>query len=268
MTKAGSVETKSTEAVASKPLVTFYRFIPQTPLPIRADRSAVGTLPTRAFRFCEAVTTASGLGYYLFPPMDFSMLWDGTRVFWRWQEVEEWVPLDRAQFPDFRQYFESHAPDESREFAPPFLTVFREPGIVQVWTGIFARTRPGVSLYLRSPINVPRQQHCEFFEGIIETDRWFGPVFTNLRITKTDVPVEFKAEEPILQAIPLPRDTYEDATFSNYELVSELGHLRPDEWSAFHHTVVRPNIQEHRPRGQYAAETRRRARKSKDKNAS
>ena len=34
------------------PRVTFYRMIPDARLPQRADRSAAGSLPTRAFRYC------------------------------------------------------------------------------------------------------------------------------------------------------------------------------------------------------------------------
>ena len=34
------------------------------------------------------------------------------------------------------------------------------------------------------------------WEGIIETDLWFGPLFTNFRLTKTDMPVHIRAEVP------------------------------------------------------------------------
>ena len=197
------------------------------------------------------------------PPMNFSLKWDGTRIFWRWPQHSEWAPLQTVQFPDFAEYFDSRAPKDIKGFAPPFLTALREPGIVQIWSGLVARTRPGISLLLRAPINVPRMQHYEVFEGIIETDEWFGPIFNNFRLTKTDLPVEFTIEEPFLQAIPLPREAYSDVTFNNYEMVADLEKMRPDEWRAYHHTVVRPNVQENRPRGQYAVTTRRR-RKGKE----
>ena len=32
---------------------------------------------------------------------------------------------------------------------------------------------------------------------IIETDRWYGPLFTNVRLTRTNAPIEFR---------PLPED--------------------------------------------------------------
>ena len=239
------------------PLVTFYRAAQNVRLPQRADRSAIGTLPTRAYRFCEAVTTASGLGYYLFPPMDFSLMWDGTRLLWRWAEQPDWTALSSVQLPDFREYFDAIAPTECRTFSPPFISALREPGIAQIWSGLFARTRPGVSLWLRAPINIPKSQHYEVFEGIIETDHWFGPIFNNFRLTKTDTPVDFSKDEPFMQAIPLPRIDYVEPAFNDYQLVSELKDLRPEEWDAFCQTVVRPNIQENRQRGQYAVSTRR-----------
>ena len=59
------------------------------------------------------------------------------------------------------------------------------------------------------------------YEGIVETDRWFGPLITNLRLTKTDVPIDFRPDFPLLQAQPIPRHVYEDATLNNYEIVPD-----------------------------------------------
>ena len=65
------------------PLVKFYRFLPGARAPMRADRSAAGSMPTRAFRYCEAMRTASSLGWYIFPPMSFKLMWDGANdVVW------------------------------------------------------------------------------------------------------------------------------------------------------------------------------------------
>jgi hypothetical protein len=56
---------------------------------------------------------------------------------------------------------------------------------------------------------------------------------------------------------PVHRSLYGNA-LENFELVSELKHLRPDEWEAFHSTIVKPNTDPHRRQGQYAVDTRRR----------
>ena len=240
------------------PIVSFHRFIPTARLPQRADRSAAGSLPTRAFRYCEPATSASGFGYYIFPPISFSLKWDGRDVMWTWEGAGNWLPLKSAQFPNFRELFDQVAPAEIQEYAPPFLGALQEPGLIQIWTGIVARTAPGWSLMVRAPANIPRTGAYELFEGIIETDRWFGPLITNMRLTKTDVPIDFRADFPLLQVQPLPRHAYDDATLNNYELVPDLRQLTPEDWDAYYDTVVRPHVQETRPRGQYAAAARKR----------
>jgi len=239
--------------------VIFHRLIPTARLPQRADRSAAGSLPTRAFRYCEPATSASGFGYYIFPPIGFALRWDGHDMMWTWDGVGgQWFPLKSAQFPGFRDLFDSIAPDGIKEFSPPFLGALQEPGLIQMWTGLIARTAPGWSLLVRPPANLPRSGAYEPFEGIIETDRWFGPLITNIRLTKTDVPIEFRPDYPLLQVQPIPRHAYEDATLNNYELVPELRQFSPEDWDDYYDTVVRPNVQEVRPRGQYAAAARKR----------
>ena len=255
---------QSGPASAEKPkLVIFHRLVPSARLPMRADRSGIGTIPTRAFRYCEALTTAASFGYYIFPPMAFRLLWTGGEVMWNWQgegspAEDEWLPLHTVQFPGFRPQFDAVAPEEIREFSPPFLTAMMEPGIVQVWSGLVARTAPGVSMLVRPPANLPRSQYYDFYEGIIETDRWFGPLFINLRLTKTNTPISFSDEFPLFQVQPLPRDVYDDATLNNYELVPRLDQFQPEDWDDFYDTVVRPHVQSHRPRGQYATAARKR----------
>ena len=248
----------STEPDVTVPLVTFHRFIPTARIPQRADKSGIGTLPTRAFRYCDAITTAAAFGYYVFPPISFSLMWDGTEVSWTWEGEASWYPLTVAQSPGFRDYFDERAPDEIKEFAPPFLTAMKEPGIVQIWSGLVARTAPGWSLLIRPLANLPRSQNYDFYEGIVETDRWFGPLFINIRLSKTDVPIAFSAEYPLFQVQPMQRMSYEDATLNNYAVNPDLGALAPEDWDDYYDTVVRPNVNENRPRGEYAAAARKR----------
>ncbi len=101
-------------------------------------------LPTRAYRYCEPATTASGYGYYVFPAMDFSVRFDGYDIVWKWSGNDEWTPiptLGHVQFPGFRDYFASLAPAECAEYAPPFLGVLEMPGYIQIWSGLMARPR-------------------------------------------------------------------------------------------------------------------------------
>jgi hypothetical protein len=240
------------------PLVTFHRFVPQARLPQRADRAAAGSLPTRAFRYCEAVVSAAAFGYYIFPPITFSLVWDGSEIMWTWEGEANWHKLTAAQFPGFASEFDAAAPDGIKGFSPPFLGALQEPGLVQFWSGIVARSAPGWSLLVRAPANLPRKPGYELFEGIVESDRWFGPLFAALRLTRTDQPVEFRADWPVFQVQPLPREVYAESTLNRYELVPDLGGLSEADWADYHQTVVRPNTQEVRPRGQYAAATRKR----------
>jgi len=239
-------------------LVSFFSFFPNIRLPQRADRSAAGSLPTRAFRYCEPATSASAYGYYVFSPIGFSLIWDGHDVTWTFEDSGEWMPLRAAQFPGFADQFNAAAPDGIKGYSPPFLAKLQETDVLQMWTGLVVRTAPGWSLHVRSPANFPRQGGFEPYEGIIETDRWFGPLVVNIRLTKTDVPIVFRTEDPLLQVQPIPRQAYDDATLNNYELVPHLSQLTPDDWDAFYDTVVRPHTQEVRQRGHYAAEARKR----------
>src|ERR1043166_1037584 len=151
--------------------VTFYSALPDCRPPERADRSAAVTMPTRAFRYCEALTSASAFGWYVFPPTSFSLIWDGgSDVIWTYHGADAWYPLKAAQFPNFARHFDDVAPPAFRGFSPPFLSAFKEPGVVQIWTGLFARTAPDWSLLVRAPVNLAHSQDYDHYEGIVETD--------------------------------------------------------------------------------------------------
>ena len=237
-------------------LVRFHRLIPGARPPQRADRSAAGTLPTRAFRYCEAATSASGFGWWLFPPMDLTLIWDGSDIFWTFPGVDDWLPLQpSAQCPDFAAAFDEMAPPEMRGMSPPMLTALPEPGALQIWTGLIARTRPDWHLLVRAPANVPMPGGYVLYEGIVETDAWFGPLFTNLRFTRTHVPVRFRADFPLVQAQPVQRIAYENATLSSMSVVDGL---QGADWADYHATIVEPNQRPERPYGGYAVGARKR----------
>ena len=132
MSTTASPRPNAQQSEKRTPLVTFHRLVPTARLPQRADRSAAGSLPTRAFRYCEPSTSASGYGYYIFPPISFSLQWDGRDVMWTWEGAGTWLPLQSAQFPNFRDLFDSVAPAEIREYSPPFLGALQEPGLISM----------------------------------------------------------------------------------------------------------------------------------------
>jgi hypothetical protein len=241
-------------------IVSFYRAIEQTRLPQRADRSAGGTLPTRASRYCDAVTTAAGFGWWVFPPMDFSLLWDGHEVFWLYEDLEDWMPLNAVQFPGQSARFDEAAPAALQGCSPPFLTVLPEPGLVQIWSGLFARTAPDWSLLIRPLANLPARGDFELFEGIVETDHWFGPLFTNMRLTRTHTPIRFRSDYPLAQLQPLPRIAYAEETLNSTAFIASPDDFTEQDWADYHAHVVRPNDDPDRAPGGYAVAARKRRR--------
>ena len=124
------------QTLQPSPTVTFYGAVPGCRAPMRADPSVLGTLPSRGFQYCEALRAASSFGWYVFPPIDFTLQWDGSQIIWTYRGAKAWYPLTSAQFPGYQSTFDRAAPKRLRGFAPPFLTAVPEPGIVQLWTGL------------------------------------------------------------------------------------------------------------------------------------
>ena len=245
----------------NSPVVEFAKLIPQGRLPKRADRSGAGSIPGRAMRYCDALTSATGFGHWLFPPMDFRLLWDGDQVFWGFEDDTGWLPLSgtgsgAVQFPGYAAIFDEQAPGAISGYSPPFLTALPELGGVQVWTGLLARTRPGWSLNVRQPVNLPGIAGLTAWEGIIETDHWFGPLFTNFRITKTDFPVMIRAHIPFIQVQPLPQIAYHENILNSMS-VRTAEELSESDWSDLQSVII-PSDAKTAAQGTYAVRLRKR----------
>lgn len=242
-------------------IVEFVKLIPQGRDPKRADRSGAGSIPGRAMRFCDALTTATGYGYWLFPPIDMQLLWDGEQILWTFDGASSWMPLTgsdsgAAQFPGYADVFNNSAPNELEGFAPPFLTALPELGGVQIWTGLLARTKPGWSLNVRMPVNLPGIPGLTAWEGIVETDHWFGPLFTNFRLTRTDFPVRLRAQVPFMQIQPIPQIAYREDVLNGLVL-RQAGEMTPQDWEDFGQVVL-PDERKEAHQGSYAVRIRKR----------
>lgn len=239
-------------------LVRFYRAVPQCRAPMRADPSALGTLPARGFQYCEALRAASTFGWYAFPPIDFTLQWDGDEVIWTYAGADAWQPLVSAQFPGYAAHFDRIAPPSIRGMSPPFLTYLRELSVVQIWSGVFIETAPGWSALVRAPANLPRHRGYEQYEGIIETDRWFGPLITNVRLQRRGKPIHFSSEVPLLQVQPLHRDVYGNERAAAFDLWDDASSLPPQAWAKYEETIVQPNRDPDRRVAGYAVAVRKR----------
>jgi len=194
---------KMPNSVEYEPLVKFHRVLEDAQAPERSDRAAGGILPTRAFRYCEPIRTASAFGWYVSSAVNFSLMWDGTETIWRMEDSDAWYNLDSIQAPNSYKAFNATCPASVVDHVPSLVGACDEPGIVNIWSGLFARTRKDWSLLVRPPANIPRSLGYECYEGIIETDRWFGPLFINVRLTKTDVPIDIRRDRPLMQVQPV-----------------------------------------------------------------
>ena len=127
---------------------------------------------------------------------------------------------------------------------------------MQIWSGYLGAHGTGLGACCREvPLTFPETQGYEHFEGIVETETWFGPLFTNIRLTRTNSPVEFHVRYPLFQVQPLRRECYREPSFE----VLGLSELTAADWQAFEATM-KPNTDQMRMLGHYAAATRRRAR--------
>lgn len=229
---------------------------------MRADPAGLGTLPSRGFQYCEALRAASSFGWYVFPPIDFTLQWDGSQVIWTYRGAKAWYPLGSAQFPGYEKHFNRVAPNRLRGFAPPFLTAGLEPGLVQVWTGLLIESTEDWSVLVRPPANLPRNLAYDLYEGIVETDRWFGPLFTNVRLVKTDVAIRFSTETPLVQVQPLHRSVYAEEVSNSFRLIANADDFSANTWSRYEQTIVKPNLDPKRPVAAYATSVRRRRKNS------
>ena len=240
------------------PIVRFLRLIPGIPAPHCADRTAAGMLPIRAARYCDAITTACAYGWWVYPPLDLAFTWDGATIFWSCAEFPDWMALDdAAQYPHFAAKFDQMAPAAAQGCAPPFLTRLPEPGTLQLWTGLIARTAPGWSLNIRPPVNLPAIPGIALYEGMLEADIWTGPLFANLRLTRTHHPIAVSTAVPLLQLQPTPRHAYADATLHN-PTITDIPSAA--DWDGYIADIVAPNLDPNRAPGRYAITARRRRR--------
>jgi hypothetical protein len=222
--------------------VRFVRFYAGGIAPERASQDAQGTLPMRAVRYCEALRFASSLGFYLYPPRAVTLEWSGRAVTAAF-DGEAARPIADTLSPDDDGFMH---PDMG---AVPLLSAMPEPGIVQVNLGFGARVPGGYGILLRAPANYPTHGDLFHYEGVVDPSNWFGPLFINVRLTRTNEPVRIFADRPFAQAqlVPLHMLT------ARHETVDAA----PEDWEDYRRFVCEPNDRPQRAYGEYAVRARK-----------
>lgn len=256
-------DTDVKEQSTHQPIISFYKAYPDSLPPMAADRSALGSIPTQAYQYCEAVTTASAFGWYAFPAASVTLTFDGVDVYL----VEEGQrrKFSVLQLDEMDSWWNSHCPSHLQDMAPPFITNLGIPGYVQIWSGLLVETRKSWSTLVRPIANTPISNQFFCFEGMIETDSYSpAPLFINLKIQVTNTPIEFSHLEPLFQIQPIHRSCYskkslKDFNCSNIDNHSDMTDLH---WHRYSNTVrkVDPRTDDHRT-GQYATSTRKRSKR-------
>lgn len=243
-------------------VVSFFRMVPGTVPPMRGDASALGTLPLPAFQFCEAVRTASSMGWYIFPPKDMTLSFDGREIHVL-TEAGSYPLASETIGPDFTALWNSLCPDTLQDEEPSWISTLSYPGIVQIWSGYCISTQPGWSVWIKPITNLFTSSSLTAFEGVVETDKFKpSPLFANFRIEKTDTPVHIQSTQPLFQVIALPEAAFFPPPDSDEQAVFEdEASSREFDWDGYLRTT-RPQERE-RPHGKYGADIRK-GRKQKD----
>lgn len=235
---------------------------------MRADKSALGTIPTISYHFCEAVRSASAFGWYLFPPAEIRLMWDGAEVFYAVND--DWRRLTSIHLGDeFLEYWDDHAPADLQGHAPPYLTHVSVPGVVQIWSGFLVSSLEDWAILVRAPANMLYSRRYTCYEGIIETDRFQPcPLFINIRLLSTDCEIVIPTTKPLFQAQPLRRECYSDAVLTSDRVKSFApgpdgnGGMSDADWDGFRRTTRSADPLDHRhTAGAYGASVRRRSKR-------
>ena len=182
--------------------------------PMPGDKTALGSAPTAAFQYCEAMATASAFGWYVFPPRDIQLRWTGFRV--DVLDQGTWGPLEGLGLGEVDQAtWDAHAPEPLKGHLPYYVQRLFVPGIVQIWSGFLVLSDPGWSILVRPLPNVFQNEGYGVYDGLVETDVFRPcPLFINIRMLKTDTVVTLPRDQPLFAVQPIRRESYAAQTLA------------------------------------------------------
>jgi hypothetical protein len=84
-------------------------------------------------------------------------------------------------------------------------------------------------------------------------------LFTNIKILKTDTPIQFYARRPFLQLIPILREQYAQSHLGDVVINRKENAFEGVDWEWYHQWLVNPALNpKERQVAHYAAEARKR----------
>ncbi len=226
--------------ILGRNLMRFFKVLDYGDDPLLPPDALMGEVPIRAYQFCEPFLAANRTGWLLNPPLSFELLWTGREFLAKFDSIEDWIKVDRLFLPDFAEYWARNMPAGTEDMAPPFLEAFPERGVIQIWSGFLVETEANVSTWIRGPVNRTSPSAYHVLEGIVETDWWLGPLFTNVQFVKSDDPVRFESDRPWLQVFEVPRAVHLPRKTKRPNVVT-VSETTPEMWSRFIETSNRRN---------------------------
>lgn len=176
-----------------------------------ADRSLRGTANEDAVRWCGPFTHANRSGWWVFPPVDIDITWNGGSDF-EWELLSDYNNADELLVQFLLDEGDEARPDkwlEPGEGRSKFSFGQIEVGVAQIWTGCIFETPPGWGLQVRSPINM-RTPGYHVMEAMLETDWLQQDIWINLVFHEEGQRVELRRDQwpPLAQLMPVRKETY------------------------------------------------------------
>lgn len=254
------------------PQVEFLLINESTPAPTPASESLNGSLPSRAVQKCSPVTEASGFGWYIYPPVDFALRWDGNETCLALLEDNEpgaWrslagggcvrFPAGRAMLGELTgdrlEDLDRVLPPEGQDIAnadPQAVHLDH----VEMNFGVAVRTSPGWVTVVRSVPNWPLSGY-QVLEGVVETEWYRSDLPTIIRLLEPGRIVRFYRHVPAACLQIVPKVAVRLSHAAPARIVSGAANFSDEEWTEWVDSVA-PRFQFERP-ASYKVRQRRRA---------
>jgi hypothetical protein len=108
---------------------------------------------------------------------------------------------------------------------------------------------------VRPLANYPREGSYDVLEGIIETDWWIGPLFTPIRLLKSDIEIEFRMGRPFAQLQLVNKEYYSGKTLAGARMSTGASSMEPALWDSLAKTLLQTSQPDRRP-GSYKRNAR------------